>query len=50
MEDELDAVAIGDGAEDGGANAAQAEGEAEKEAGHGADFAGDELLGVNEDG
>ena len=48
MEDELDAVAIGDGAEDGGADAAQAEGEADEEAGHGADFAGDEFLGVNE--
>jgi hypothetical protein len=45
VEDELDAVAIGDGAEDGGADAAQAERETEEEAGHGAAFAGDEFLG-----
>jgi hypothetical protein len=44
VEDERDAVAIGHGAEDGGADAAQAEGEAEKEAGHRPDFAGDEFL------
>jgi hypothetical protein len=50
LEDELDAVVIGEGAEDGGADAAQAEGEAEEEAGHGADLAGDEFLRVNEDG
>jgi hypothetical protein len=30
VEDELDAVVIGDGAEDGGTDAAQAEGEAEE--------------------
>jgi hypothetical protein len=46
MEDELDAVVIGDGAEYGGADASQAE----EQAGHGTDFAGDEFLGVNEDG
>ena len=39
MEDELDAAAIGECAEDGGADAAESEGEA----GHRADFAGDEL-------
>jgi hypothetical protein len=39
VEDEGDAVAIGDFAEDGGA-----------EAGHGADFAGNQLLRANENG
>ena len=48
VEDEGKAVAIGQGAEEGGAEAAQAEGEAEEEAGHRADFAGDELLRVVE--
>ena len=47
MEDEGKAVAIGQGAEEGGAEAAEAEGEAEEEAGHDADFVGDELLRVN---
>jgi hypothetical protein len=50
LEDELDPAAIGEGAEDGGADAAQAEGEAEEETGHRADFAGDELLRVNQNG
>ena len=50
MEDEGQAVAIGHGAEHGGANAAESEGEAEEEAGHRAHFAGDELLRVNQDG
>ena len=50
LEDELDALAIGHGAEHGGADAAESEGKAEEEAGHCAHFAGDELLRVNEDG
>ena len=50
VEDELDALAVGKCTENGGADATQAEGEPEEEAGHGADFAGDELLGVNENG
>src|SRR5688572_8592379 len=50
VEDKREAVAIGQGAEEGGAEAAQAEGEPEEESGHGADFAGDEFLGVNKDG
>src|SRR5688572_25621191 len=50
VEDKRKAAAIGEGAEEGGAEAAQAEGEAEKEAGHRADFAGDEFLSVNENG
>jgi hypothetical protein len=40
LEDELNALAIGECAEDGGADAAQSEGKAEEEAGHRADFAG----------
>jgi hypothetical protein len=50
VENVLDAVLVGEGAEDGGADAAKAEGEAEEEAGHRADFAGDELLRINENG
>jgi hypothetical protein len=50
LKDELNAAAIGQCSEDGGADAAQAEGEAEEEAGHRADFAGDELLRVNQNG
>ena len=50
MEDELDALSIGQGAEDGGTDAAQAEGEAEEEAGHRSHFAGDQLLRVNQNG
>jgi hypothetical protein len=50
VEDEGDAVVIGDFAEKGGAEAAEAEGGAEEEAGHRPDFAGDEFLRVNEDG
>jgi hypothetical protein len=50
LEDERHTVAIGHGVEDGGADAAESEGEAEEEAGHCAHSAGDELLGVNEDG
>ena len=40
MEDELNSVAIGHCAEDGGAYASESEGKAEEEAGHRADFAG----------
>ena len=50
MEDEGNAAVIGHGAEDGGADAAKAKGQAEEEAGHGADFAGDQLLRVNKNG
>lgn len=50
MEDERNAVAIGDGAEDGGADAAQSEGQPEEESGHRAHFAGDQLLRENQDG
>ena len=46
VEDEWEAVAIGQGAEESGAEAA----EAEEETGHRADLAGDELLRVNENG
>ena len=41
---------VGEFAEDGCADAAHAEGEAEEEAGDHADASGDEFLGVDEDG
>jgi hypothetical protein len=47
---EGETVAIGHFTEEGGAEAAQAKGEAEEEAGHGAQFAGDELPRINKDG
>ena len=42
LEDEGDAVLIGDGTEHGGADPAEAESEPEEKAGHRADFAGNE--------
>src|SRR5260370_14377010 len=50
MEDERNAMAIGHDAEEGRADAAQSEGEAEEEARHRAHLAGDELMRVNKDG
>src|SRR3954464_3001494 len=50
VEDELDAMLIGNGAEEGGADAAQPEREAEEEAGHRAHFAGNEFLRINQNG
>src|SRR5437763_14384064 len=50
LENVRDAVLVGEGAEEGGADAAETEGEAEEETGHRAYFAGNEFLRVNQDG
>ena len=48
--DEGEAGVVDELAEDGGAEAAETEGEAEEDAGDEADAAGEEFLGVDEDG
>ena len=49
VEDMVDAGAIGQPAQDGGADATHAEGETEKESGDESDLAGHEFLGIDED-